>query len=225
MIKDIRSRCGCLPGYMNLNHNDLAKSCSLYGMSHTVCGNFKLPKFHHFITIFLDHGKCVSPVLKKFDYLNCTCLQACETKLPTPQIIQYGWAQCSLSMFTWTKPYCFFKEIQRCTRNAEKITNQYGIHVSCSAFHPRPKWNYSFRNSRLSWVNSNSNIFSRILYSALDQFLSDVGGAAGLVLGVSLATLVGFLDCCLVSFFRFFHLRKDLVIYRFLLSGTVFQRS
>ena len=54
-----------------------------------------------------------------------------------------------------------------------------------------------------------SYIFSRILNSALDQFLSDVGGAAGLVLGVSLATLVGFLDCCLVSFFRFFHLRKD----------------
>ena len=45
-------------------------------------------------------------------------------------------------------------------------------------------------------------------FSALDQFLSDVGGAAGLVLGVSLATLVGFLDCCLVSFFRFFHLRQ-----------------
>ena len=49
----------------------------------------------------------------------------------------------------------------------------------------------------------------------IEQFLSDVGGAAGLVLGVSLATLVGFLDCCLVSFFRFFHLRKDLVIYCF----------
>ena len=46
----------------------------------------------------------------------------------------------------------------------------------------------------------------------IEQFLSDVGGAAGLVLGVSLATLVGFLDCCLVSFFRFFHLRKDLLI-------------
>ena len=63
-----------------------------------------------------------------------------------------------------------------------------------------------------------SYIFSRILYSALDQFLSDVGGAAGLVLGVSLATLVGFLDCCLVSFFRFFHLRKDLHRYRILHS-------
>ena len=62
--------------------------------------------------------------------------------------------------------------------------------------------------------SANSCIFARIFYSALDQFLSDVGGAAGLVLGVSLATLVGFLDCCLVSFFRFFHLRKDLLIYR-----------
>jgi len=78
-----------------------------------------------------------------------------------------------------------------------------------------------YRGSILTLIRS--IIFSRIFYSALDQFLSDVGGAAGLVLGVSLATLVGFLDCCLVSFFRFFHLRKDLVIYRFLHSITEFQ--
>ena len=84
MIKDIRSRCGCLPGYMNLNRNDLAKSCSLYGTWKFHLENCLIEP------IFLDHGKCVSPVLKKFDYLNCTCLQACETKLPTPQIIQYG---------------------------------------------------------------------------------------------------------------------------------------
>ena len=51
---------------------------------------FYTKKFESKLSLISDHGKCVSPVLKKFNYLNCTCLQACETKLPTPQIIQYG---------------------------------------------------------------------------------------------------------------------------------------
>jgi len=31
------------------------------------------------------------------------------------------------------------------------------------------------------------------------QFLSDVGGAAGLVLGVSVATVVGLIDCIILN--------------------------
>ena len=36
-----------------------------------------------------------------------------------------------------------------------------------------------------------------------EQFLSDVGGAAGLVLGMSLATLIGAADCLFVSTYRY----------------------
>ena len=35
-----------------------------------------------------------------------------------------------------------------------------------------------------------------------EQFLSDVGGAAGLVLGMSLATIIGVADCLIVSIYR-----------------------
>lgn len=42
-----------------------------------------------------------------------------------------------------------------------------------------------------------SYVFNLVL--ALEQFLSDVGGAAGLVLGLSLTTILGMFDCLILS--------------------------
>ena len=42
-------------------------------------------------------------------------------------------------------------------------------------------------------------------YLALEQFLSDVGGAAGLVLGMSLTTILGIFDCFILSVASMLH--------------------
>ena len=54
-----------------------------------------------------------------------------------------------------------------------------------------------------------------------EDFLSDIGGSAGLILGMSVATVIGFLDIVIQSFVKYL---KNLIknLYSILLSPTGF---
>lgn len=65
-----------------------------------------------------------------------------------------------------------------------------------------------------------------MIFSAIETFLSDVGGAAGLVLGMSLATILGTIDCLFAGLFfalkKYFRRRtKQLLKNVSTLSGIV----
>jgi len=41
------------------------------------------------------------------------------------------------------------------------------------------------------------------------RFLSDIGGAAGLILGMSIASILGFIDCLFIYFIRQFKSQRQ----------------
>ena len=127
-----------------------------------------------------DHADCVSPLMKNFNHTTCRCLPACSEKIPQGQLIQYGYVT-----YDMVKSSLQFRNY----KDAAVIIKQAGAVVN----------NMSAVVVYLAEVNEVTHL--EVAQYTVEQFLSDVGGAAGLFMGMSLATVLGTFDCVMMMFF------------------------
>ena len=75
----------------------------------------------------------------------------------------------------------------------------------CTWLHQRWCMYYSYNRNNQDCIGLGS--FFSYYYEKPDydraRFLSDIGGAAGLILGMSIASILGFIDCILIYFLQF----------------------